>query len=290
MYFTVETNSAGLGDRIAQLRILYALGRSYGFTYLHTPWPVLLKDVHVSSRLDCDDFLGLSRGHPKASEFQGARQVRSASSLLDLPPLPSDKDTCYVLQWDYAAYHCGDKFVHNLLAKGFERFPLRNQYWRRRYEWPIDVGIEPQRRLVVLHYRRGDLIAEIASGRLSRPIEPISKGIDVVKRVAPDAQVIVISDGYDSSKITMPGMTDGWNSRDALEREEILRELPQARLMIGETCPQDFYRSVHAIALADFVIGNEGSSFACNVHRYFGLGLFSFAADYGRKSWLEPLY
>jgi len=59
-YFTIKYISAGLGHRLGHFNLLYKVGKSLGYEYVHTPFGYT--GGHISERVDIEDFLRFSDG------------------------------------------------------------------------------------------------------------------------------------------------------------------------------------------------------------------------------------
>jgi hypothetical protein len=74
-FFTCKIGLTGIGDQLSQLGTLYRIGRSFGLTYVHTPF-----DNLWCPGLDINHFLGLDLGEERIESFKEYR-------VLDVPYL-----------------------------------------------------------------------------------------------------------------------------------------------------------------------------------------------------------
>jgi hypothetical protein len=177
-HFGIDLLHSGLSDQLAQLDVLYRVGRSLGLRYLHSP----LNDGHGDNfhGYEMDTFLGLSRGEERLSLYSW-QDPKTSPQILRLTPRPVPPTTVSLIDW---VRHCvsqdyreGQTVLmldprenqlalwgsvwggHSRIWAGLQPTPFqfRRKYWEQRLQWPMPDGFSPGSVWVAVHIRLGTM-------------------------------------------------------------------------------------------------------------------------------------
>jgi hypothetical protein len=185
-------HGTGIGDQVYQTQLLYNIGRSCGWTYVHNdltrPWANRDRTKGARSRFDYHSFLGIGDGEEQLSDYRQPKFLDVDSkdvleALIDSEGTPPDTSHLDDEDFDLVRLQMNGWFYRDYQqASASQAIPLRHvldlsaRYARARRNDPVMLPFTRGKIPIVIHVRLMDVCWYEDDGKIVIPAYPHAAG------------------------------------------------------------------------------------------------------------------